>query len=133
MVGANFVHFHSLSFPDHQSASHKSSAAFQSDAMPTTPYPSDVSASMVTHVTKPNGWAAKPNWARHEAIIKQLYMYEKKSLAEVMRIMESQHGFRATSVIHAVLFISSAADVPQSQDVQNAHQAMGSGQEEQRV
>ncbi|CAD6593216.1 MAG: hypothetical protein ASARMPREDX12_006943 [Alectoria sarmentosa] len=51
---------------------------------------------MVTHVTKPNGWAAKPNWARHEALIKQLYLYEKKSLGEVMRIMESQHGFRAT-------------------------------------
>lgn len=101
--------------------------------MPTTPYPSDVNASMVTHFTMPNGWAAKPNWARHEALIKKLYLYEKKSLAEVMRVMESQHGFKATSVINAVLFYFSAADVPQSQDVQNAHQAMGSGQEEQRV
>ena len=111
MVGANFVHFHSLSFPDHQSASYPSSAALQLDAMAAPPYPSDVGALGFTHVTKPNGWAAKSNWAGHEALIKQLYLYEKKPLADVMHIMESQHNFRATSVLHAVLFISSAADV----------------------
>lgn len=106
MAGANPIPVESLSFPDHQSASSSSSAAFQPDAMASTLSAfNDVGAPMVTLATKPNGWAAKQHWARHQAFIKQLYLYEKKPLAEVMRIMEIQHDFRATSVLHAVLLV----------------------------
>lgn len=107
MAGVNPIHAESLSFPDHQSALSPSSAAFQPDAMATTLCSSnDFGAPTITPVTNPNGWAAKQTWATHQAFIKQLYLDEKKPLAEVMRLMESQHGFRATSVIHAVLLVS---------------------------
>lgn len=43
-----------------------------------------------------NGWATKAEWTRHRTLIAQLY--EDKTLAEVIQIMERQHGFRATSV-----------------------------------
>ena len=42
------------------------------------------------------GWALEPDWVRHQTLIAQLY--EEKTLPEVMRIMDSQHGFKATLV-----------------------------------
>ena len=113
MAGANPIHANSLSFPDHQSASYQFAPTFQPDALATTlHFPNDVSAPITAPVTERSGWAARQVWARHQALIKQLYLYEKRPLAEVMRLMESQHGFRATLVFRAVLFVSSIADVP---------------------
>lgn len=71
----------------------------------------DVSAPAVTSVTRSNGWATKESWASHQARIKQLYLYEKKPLAEVIRLMESQHGFRATLVHRAALLVSNIANI----------------------
>ena len=71
----------------------------------------DVSGPAVTSVTGSNGWAAKESWASHQALIKQLYLYEKKPLAEVIRLMESQHGFKATLVYRAALLVPSIADI----------------------
>ena len=106
MAGANPIPVESLSFPNHQSASSLYSAAFQTAALATTLSSfNDVGAPMVTPATKPNGWATKQHWARHQAIIKQLYSIEKKPLAEVMRLMEILHGFRATSVPHTILLV----------------------------
>ena len=69
----------------------------------------DVSDPAVTSVTGSNGWAAKESWASHQALIKQLY--EKKPLAEVIRLMESQYGFKATLVHRAALLVPSIADI----------------------
>ena len=56
---------------------------------------------------KSKGWAAKEEWTKRKAEIKQLYMHENKTLTEVRRLMEKRHGFRATLVPRAVLLISS--------------------------
>ena len=55
-----------------------------------------VSTSQEIDVSHGDGWATKEDWIRHRSTITQLY--ETKKLAEVMRTMESQYGFRATSV-----------------------------------
>ena len=53
------------------------------------------------------GYAAKEEWTKREADIRQLYVHERKTLKEVKRLMESRHGFRATSVPCAVFPIAS--------------------------
>ena len=97
MAGMNPIHLDSLNFPNHQSVSYQSSPAFQPDALP-IPFPSSyhLGGPTMAPVTNPSGWAAKETWVKHQTLIKQLYLYEKKPLKEVMRIMESQHDFRAT-------------------------------------
>ena len=113
MTGRNPIHANSLSFPDHQSASYQISPALQPDALTATFSSSnDVGAPMVAPVTNPNGWAAKQDWARHQALIKQLYLDGKMPLAEVMSFMESQHGFKATSVFHVLIFPPPASLIP---------------------
>ena len=52
------------------------------------------------------GWAAKEEWTKREADIRQLYVHEKKPLKEVKRLMEKRHGFKATSVPCAVFPIT---------------------------
>lgn len=44
--------------------------------------------------TQAPGWATKEAWDRYKPLIVQLYA--KNKLGEVMRIMERDHGFRAT-------------------------------------
>lgn len=104
--GRNPIQADSLSFPEMHSASYQMPPAFQPDALTATLPPSnDIGAQTLASATNSNGWAAKQDWARYQALIKQLYRDERKSLAEVMRIMENQHGFRATSVIHIALIV----------------------------
>lgn len=110
IAGGNPTHTDSLNFTEHQSASHQNPSAFQPDALATSLYSSNhVGVPTLAPVTNLNGWAAKQDWARHQALIKRLYLYEKKALGEVMRFMESQHGFKATSVLHVI--VGSAASL----------------------
>lgn len=107
MNARNPMHTNSLRFPGNQYASDHMSPAFQPDAFAAPLSPSnDIGALTLAPATDANGWATKQDWARHQTLIKQLYRDEKKPLAKVMRFMESQHGFKATSVIHAVLIVS---------------------------
>lgn len=46
---------------------------------------------------KAKGWATTEIWTKHQAVIAKLY--QEHELTEVMRIMERQYNFRATSVI----------------------------------
>ena len=112
MAGTNPIYADSLNFPDHPSPITPSSLAFQPDPLAITLNSShDLAGPTIAPVTKAHGWAAKENWARHQALIKQLYLYEKKPLAEVMRLMESQHDFKATLAHQAALCVTSTADV----------------------
>lgn len=96
IADASTVHADLPGVPDHQSAASHSFPDFQPDVVPSTLYSSNDAVVPTVAATNPNGWAATQSWARHQPLIKQLYLYEKKPLAEVMRIMERQHGFRAT-------------------------------------
>ena len=105
IAGANPTDADSWSAPDHQSTAHHTPLAFQSDALGMmSNVPNEVGVGTNAPARKPSGWAAKEDWMRHQALIKQLYLYGKKPLKEVMRHMEGQHGFRATLVIRTVLF-----------------------------
>ena len=44
-----------------------------------------------------SGWATKEDFIRHQTLIGQLY--QRQTLAEVMRFMAGHHGFRATFVV----------------------------------
>lgn len=48
-------------------------------------------------------WASKSDWIRNQNLITQLY--DQHTLAEVMGIMEKQHGFKATWVVPVMPFI----------------------------
>lgn len=96
IADASTVHADLTGVPDHQSASSHSFPDFQPDVVPSTLYSSNDAVVPTVAATNPSGWATTQSWARHQPLIKQLYLYEKKPLAEVMRIMERQHGFRAT-------------------------------------
>ena len=106
IAGANPTDADSSSAPDHQSTAHHIPLAFQSDALRImSNSPNEVGVGTNAPARESSKWAAKQDWARHQALIKQLYLYEKKPLKEVMRHMEDQHGFRATLVIRAVPFL----------------------------
>ena len=105
IASANATDADSWIAPDHQSTAHKPPLAFQSDALRMmSNSPNEVGVEMNAPTREPNGWAAKEAWARHQALIKQLYLHEKKSLKKVMKYMEDQHGFKATLVSRVVLF-----------------------------
>lgn len=110
IAGVNPVHAGLLDLPDHQSAAYQPSAAVQPDAS-TVMLPFPLPAPTVAHVAKSNGWAANEAWAKHQGVIEQLYLHEKKSLAEVMLFMESKYGFKATLVLCVVFCTSSMANV----------------------
>lgn len=102
-AGENPICAGSLNLPDHQPDAYRPSAAFQPDALAITlPFFNDVEGPITAPVTNPGGWATKEAWVQHQAEIEQLY--KKKTLAEVRRLMEDKHGFRATLVLHAALF-----------------------------
>ena len=86
-----------MSFHNHRPAAYQSSSGFQSDASTLMlPSSNDIELPMNMTASHSTGWAAKEEWTKHEADIKQLYVHEKKPLKEVKSLMESQHGFRAT-------------------------------------
>ena len=125
-AGANPIDADSWSAPDHQSTAYQTPLAFQSDALGMiSKFPDEAGVGMNAYDRDPSGWAAKEDWARHQALIKQLYLYEKKPLKEVMRYMEDQYDFRATSVSMLGLFFDWVADCPKNQNVQDAYPAMG--------
>lgn len=64
---------------------------------------------MVAPNEKHGAWATKEDWIKHQRLIGQLY--EKQTLAEIMRYMANQHGFRATCVIQTVLMIFELTNV----------------------
>ena len=108
IAGANANYAGSMSFHDHQSAAYRPSSGFQPDASPIMlPSSNDIEAPMNMTASHSTGYAAKEEWTKREADIKQLYVHEKKPLKEVKRLMESRHGFRATLVTRAVLPIVS--------------------------
>ena len=78
------VHYPNHSFP---------SVSFKSSTMTNFPRQSGT-VSTATADVKPIVYAAKGDWVKHCTLIAQLY--EERSLAEVMDVMEKQHGCRAT-------------------------------------
>lgn len=47
-------------------------------------------------LTKSRRWATEQDWDLHKKRIESLYVVENKSLNEVMAVMETDFGFRAT-------------------------------------
>ena len=104
-TAANPIDIGALNVPDHQLTPYQPAAAFQLDTLEIRlPSASHVGDATAAPIPKINGWAAKEDWAKHQALIKQLYFHEKKPLAEVMRLMENRHGFKATLVLRATHF-----------------------------
>ena len=69
----------------------------QPDAMATSlELPHAVENQMAAPNANRSGWATKNDWTKHQALIGELY--RGHLLAEVMKYMESHHGFRATFV-----------------------------------
>ena len=112
ITGANLVDASTL-FSDHQSAVYQTSSAFQPDGsafmLPSSNR--NITSTNTTQVEKRNGWAAQSAWTKYQAVIKQQYLHEKKPLQEVMCFMESEHGFKATSVLHAVLSLTNLVNI----------------------
>ena len=44
----------------------------------------------------PTAWATEADWARHKEHIQDLYLNRGNTLAEVMRIMKDEHGFKSS-------------------------------------
>lgn len=53
---------------------------------------SDVHDEYSRHAT----WATPEDWDAHQETIRRLYLDEKRPLKDVVVIMESEYGFRAT-------------------------------------
>lgn len=105
-TGTNSTVADSWSVPDRNSTTHQSSLAFQPDALRMILKSlNSVGVEMIAPAREPSGWAAKEDWTRHQTLITQLYLYEKKPLKEVMRHMENHHDFKATLVIRTVPFL----------------------------
>lgn len=111
-AGENPICAGPLDFPDHQPDAYRPSPAFQPDASAITlPLSDKVEAPMTVPIASSSGWATKEAWVHHQAEIEQLYLYEKKTLAEVMRLMKDKHDFKATLVLHAALFALSITKI----------------------
>ena len=112
ITGENLVDA-SFLIPDHQSAVYQTSSAFQPDGsaymLPSSNR--NIAPMNTTQAEKSNDWAAQSAWTKYQAVIKQQYLHEKKPLTEVMRFMESEHGFKATSVLHAVLSLTNLVNI----------------------
>ena len=65
-----------------------------------TELPNAVETPNTAPASRLSAWATKPDWIQHQALIGQLY--KGRRLSEVMKIMEKQHGFKATYVLLAV-------------------------------
>ena len=60
--------------------------------------PEDFSVSRAMGGAHSSTWATDKDWTKHRALVGELY--SSHTLAEVMRFMESEHKFKATSVVH---------------------------------
>ncbi|KAI3327028.1 hypothetical protein HD806DRAFT_531619 [Xylariaceae sp. AK1471] len=49
-------------------------------------------------------WATPEDWDAHQETIRRLYLDEKRPLKDVVVIMESEYGFRATPSPHDLKF-----------------------------
>lgn len=103
-------------FHNHHPTVHEDPGNLQPDAMANA-YIDDVGVTAFPTLRNQNGRAAKEDWEKHRELIKRLYLEENNSLAKVMRFMDSQHAFKATSVVPALCSGSSNADIAQIQDV----------------
>ena len=66
--------------------------------MASTPMaPEDVTISTTAAGTRSSTWAIDKDWMKHQTLIRELY--STHTLAEVMKFMESEHKFKATSVL----------------------------------
>lgn len=74
------------------------------ETMPTSNITNDAAVPVITQSDVSTGWATEDDWARHRALITELYGGNK--LPKVMNIMESREGFKATLVDNSMLFIS---------------------------
>ena len=107
-AGANANYAGPMKFSERQPCAYQASAGFQPDMSAVVlPFFDGVDAPMNSAAVKSTGWAAKEEWIKRQAEIKQLYVHEKKTLKEVKRLMESRHGFKATSVPSTVFPIAS--------------------------
>lgn len=111
IAGANPFNAGLLDLPDRQPAAYQPSSAVQPDASAVMLRTFPISAPTIANIANSNGWAAKEVWAKYQADIEQLYLHERKTLAEVMRLIKSKHGFKATLVLYVVLCTSRMANV----------------------
>ena len=65
--------------------------------------PNTVEISNATNASSLSAWATKRDWIQHQSLIGQLY--QDRTLSEVIKVMETQHGFKATCVFLAVLMV----------------------------
>ena len=66
--------------------------------MASTPrLPEDSSVSTAMAAAHSSTWATDKDWTKHRALIGELY--SSHTLAEVMKFMENEHRFKATSVV----------------------------------
>ena len=108
IAGTNANYAGPMSFRDHQSAAYQPSSDFQPDALAIMlPFSDEIEPPMNLTASHSTGWAAKEEWTKRKADIKQLYVHEKKTLKEVKRLMEIRYGFKATSVPCAAFPIAS--------------------------
>ncbi|KAL2047668.1 hypothetical protein N7G274_000710 [Stereocaulon virgatum] len=75
-------------------------AGIQNDGILTHIPLDDARNSMTTSTPRSNAYATGKDWTKHRPSIKKLYVDEKKTLADVMHIMESRHGFKATKKMY---------------------------------
>ena len=78
--------------------------------MASTPRPpEDPSVSTATAGANTNIWASDKDWTKHRALIGELY--SSHTLKDVKGFMESEHQFKATSVVHPSISAYALADV----------------------
>ncbi|KAI1334727.1 Clr5 domain-containing protein [Xylariaceae sp. FL0016] len=63
-----------------------------------------MASSSASAPSQPKGWATAEAWAKHRAIIRTLYLDQRKSLKEVKQIMEVDHDFHATEKMYKYHF-----------------------------
>ena len=101
-AGAN-ANYGPINFQNHQPVAYQPSSDFQPDESANlVPSSNDIEAPMHMTASHSTGWAVREEWTKREAEIRQLYVHENKTLKEVKCLMESRHGFKATSVLCAV-------------------------------
>jgi hypothetical protein len=76
---------------------------------------------------------SEADWEPFKARIRQLYFEDNRTLKDVMTIMERDHGFKATSDSNSPSAYVLNLTLSQSEDVQEPHDQVGAGKEEQRT
>ena len=68
----------------------------------TSKLPEDSSLATATAGAHSNTWATDKDWTKHRALIGELY--SSRTLKQVMKFMETEHKFKATSVVDLQYF-----------------------------